>query len=379
MIDPLIQKMLDRAKIQLMMLPETMFYTTILFSLRSIWDDQIPTAGVDGSALWINPAFFQKQTEKSRIGLLVHEVLHVALNHITRRGTRDHLLFNMAGDYVINNMLDHKGYELPHGALIDHKYDGMNTEQVYKILLEEAEKNPKKYIVIPGIGGDVMYPKTAAENSAVEQGIADIVMRAAVQAKSANNGAGAIPGEILIEIDRLTNPKLPWNIIFQNYMQSFAKDEYSWRRPNKRFMPDYYLPTAFGESLCNIVAAVDCSGSVSDTDFSHFISELDTIQEIMHPEKITVIDFDTKIGMVQEISENAPIQDLKFHGRGGTEIQPVLAWAKENTPAIMIVFTDGEFFHNPTKEEDPEVPVIWLVHNNPSFTCQFGEVIHYEL
>ena len=378
-VDPLIQKMLDKAKIHLMMLPETMFYTTILFSLKTLWTDILPTAAVDGTSLYINPDFFKKLTDKSRIGLLVHEVLHIALNHITRRGTKDHKIFNFAGDYVINNMLTAKGYELPVGALINSKYDNMNTEQVYNLLLKEAEKNPAQYVLIPGAGSDIMYPTTAAQNSAVEQEIADIVIRAAIQAKNAGQGAGSIPGEVLIQIDKITNPKLPWNIIFQNYMQSFLSNDYSWRKPNKRYMPDYYLPTAHSESLCNIVAAVDCSGSVADAEFSHFLGELRTIQETMKPEKITIIDFDNDINLVQEINENVAIQDLKFTGRGGTEIQPILTWAKENQPALLIVFTDGFFFNKALKEEDPGMPVIWLIHNNPGFTCPLGEIIHYNL
>ena len=167
---------LEKAKIQLMMMPNTIFYTTILFSLVQEWTD-IETAGTNGTNLVINPTWFLSLTEKARVGLLAHEILHVALSHMTRKGTKDSLIWNFAGDYVINLELSEAGYELPKGGLLDKQYRDMSTEQVYNKIFEEAEKNPNGQFGangsgIPG-GQDVLYPKDSKQLEVIEKAIAD--------------------------------------------------------------------------------------------------------------------------------------------------------------------------------------------------------------
>ena len=378
-------KLLERAKMQLMLLPDTLFYSTILFSLKTMWADDLPTAAVDGTTIWINPKWFKALEPKPRIGTLVHEVLHVGLNHITRRGSRDPEIFNQAADYIINNMMDKMGYELPANVLIDHDRftPDMNAENAYALLWKEhtddlANGGPGLKGVSYGIGPDVKSPKTAAANSKVEQDIADIVLRASTQARQLG-GPGSVPGDVTIALDKLINPKLPWNVIYQNHMQGFAKDDFSWQKPNRRFQPEWLLPSAFGEGLSNICEAVDSSGSVTQSQFSFFINETEVVQQTMKPEKITVIDFDTKISDIQEITEGTDIlNDLKFKGGGGTNILPVFKWAIENEPDILTIFTDGDF-SIPDKKYFPDCPIIWLIHNNPGFKIDIGEIIHYEI
>ena len=369
-------KLLDKAKIDMMLMPELLFFTTILFSLKTKWTDGVPTAGIDGRNLFINEEWFCNLTPGAKIGLLLHEVGHIAFNHITRRGQRARIRWNYAGDYVINNMITAMRIELPPNACVDDQYLDMNTEQVYEQLPEE--ETIKILIQQDGIGQDIMSPGTEAETKQLEQEIADIVLRAAMQVKNSGGDAGNIPGEILVELDRIVNPKLPWNVIFQNYMSSFKKDDYSWRRPNRRYLPDYYLPSAYSESLENIASAVDCSGSVSDTEFNHFIGEMVEIQERLKPDKITVIDFDTQIHKIQEITENTNIYtELEFHGRGGTDVHDVFKWAIENNPTVLIIFTDG-YFSMP-QDDIPTCPIVWIIHNNTDFESNIGETIHYEI
>ena len=49
------KKAYDKAKIGLMARPDTAFFTTIVFSLKLIWDWDISAAATDGSAIRINP------------------------------------------------------------------------------------------------------------------------------------------------------------------------------------------------------------------------------------------------------------------------------------------------------------------------------------
>ena len=54
-ITPEVKKALDKAKIALMSKADTIFFTTILFSLRLIWDNTQPTAATNGTDLYLIP------------------------------------------------------------------------------------------------------------------------------------------------------------------------------------------------------------------------------------------------------------------------------------------------------------------------------------
>ena len=378
-------KALEKAKIRLMMRPNTIFYTTILFSLKQVWDTTIPTAAVNGTHLYINPDWFVDLDLPEAVGLLAHEAGHIGLDHITRVGKRDHRLFNKAGDYKINQSLVAEGYKLPAGALLDARFDELNTEGAYKILYDEAPKNPDGTLAdtgvpVYGIGPDLIHPKDPAAAQKIQQDITTIVLRAAVQAKEQNQPPGNIAGEAILLIDSVINPKLPWYIILQNYLQNFARDDYSWQRPNRRYMPDYYLPSAYSEAVCDVAIAVDASGSALQA-FAYYIHEIAYLKETIKPDKITLLVFDTDIQSIQEITENTDLmRDVVFTGGGGTQIRPVLAWAQENKPDVMLIFTDGEF-NQPEEGSDeyPETPLIWIIDNDPNFTIPKGTVINYDL
>ena len=162
-------------------------------------------------------------------------------------------------------------------------------------------------------------------------------------------------------------------------MNRFVKDDYSWTKPSRRYLPDLIMPSLYSESIANVTVAVDCSGSVSNAEFGLFIQEVDVVQQLVQPEMITLITFNTKIIDVHEITQDINImKDIVFTGRGGTDVEEVLSWAKENNPEILIVFTDG-CFHRPAAGQYPDCPVIWLIHNNSNFTAEGGEVIHYNI
>ena len=67
---------------------------------------EIGTAATDGKHLWYAPDFIDRLDTKQVEFLLAHEVLHVAFEHMLRRGDRDPQGWNVACDYAINQILD---------------------------------------------------------------------------------------------------------------------------------------------------------------------------------------------------------------------------------------------------------------------------------
>lgn len=360
-----LQRALDKAKIALMSKPDSTFFTTVCFSLKHVWDNTIPTAATNGVCIKFNPDFFMGLSVEERVFLLLHESMHVAYLHMERLMERDRAKFNVAADHVINLQLIERGFKMPKMGLANPDYKSLSTEEVYKLLPDQDESQCDMDLE-PGEG----------DPGELRQQVEDILVRAYVQSKMDNNSPGSIPGDIQIFLNGLLKPKLPWNRILQKFLYSTAKSDYSFRKPNRRHFPEYYLPSLHSESLVDLAIAVDISGSVSDEQFKRFISEIHSIFKMMKPEKISLIQFDTRIQSIDQIHNLHELSKVKFIGRGGTEIVPVIDWVNKNKPQVFLTFTDGEFRF---KNAETKVPSIWLIHENPNFSAPFGRVIHYTI
>lgn len=107
-------------------------------------DTSIPTAATDGFNIFCNPMMVHLMSMAELIFTLCHEVMHIALEHHTRRGDRDPVLWNMAGDYVINAVLILFGLKAPQGILHDTRFINMSIDEVYRILEIEQEEEEEE-------------------------------------------------------------------------------------------------------------------------------------------------------------------------------------------------------------------------------------------
>ena len=363
--------LLDKAKISLMARKDSAFFTTICFSMKHQWDDSIRTACTNGTYIKFNPDFFMSLDPEERVFVLIHESMHVAYMHMLRLDGRDRARWNVAADHVINLSLIERGFKMPTGnnqGLADPSYTGLSTEEVYDLLPTQDEDNTDMDI-IPGDVGD----GTPEE---LQRKLEDIVVQAAIQSVMQEDKPGTIPGQIQLFLNKLLDPKLPWYRILHKHFKALAKNDYSFKKLNRRYFPKYYLPGLQSEALLDIAVAVDISGSVSDEEFHVFISEIGGIIRSLKPNKLTLIQFDTAIHSIEELQNLHDLSKVTFTGRGGTYINPVLDWANENNPAILLVFTDGGFYFDETRTK---VNTTWLIHNNPGFVAPFGRIISYEI
>lgn len=359
-------KALSKAKIALMTRPDSTFFLTVCFSLPHIWDDKVKTSCTNGKQIRTNPTFFMSLTPDEQLFILLHETLHVALMHMCRLAGRNPGKFNKAADYVINLMLHMRGYVMPKGGLLDMKFADMTTEEVYAALPDDPSD----------ADFDMDLEESDSPDEELTREIQDILVRASVASKMAEDKPGSIPGEIQIYLNSLLNPVLPWNRLLQKYFNGFAKDDYTFRKPNRRFFPKYHMPSLYSERLMNLVIAVDTSGSVSDHDFHVFVSEVASILRMMKPEKITLIQFDTGIKAVTEIKSIQDLKNCKFTGRGGTDVKPVMSWITDRKPQLTLLFSDGYFSYPDTA---PPSELLWIIHNNPGFQVPFGKTVHYSI
>jgi len=366
------KKALDKAKIKLMTLPNSTFISTILFSLKIKLHMGLPTAGVNHEFMYINPVWFLAMTDNQRVGLLCHEAWHVAWNHILRGVGLNLEKYNIAGDHVINLMLTDTNQEIPDGGCCDIQYRGMSTRQVYDLLPDDCTQNGQG-----GMSGDVIFgdkDMTDEEIQKIETELTNTIIKAMTAAKMNGDDPGSIPGELHRRIEELINPRLPWHAVLKDYMSAYAKNDYSYSRPNRRFFPDFYLPSRYSEALTNISAGMDLSGSMTDEMQQAILSELNFIRNTMQPEEMHILSFDTKIQSKHVIREGEDILDLKFKGGGGTKISPIIKYFNKIKPDVVILFTDYWVEANHT---EPEFPVIWVILENESAAPTSGRIIHY--
>lgn len=335
------------------------FFGSLALRLRLEASEDLSTAGCDGRTLFYNPAFVDKLNPAELKGLLAHETMHPAMLHHTRRGSRERMRWNMAADYAINKILDNARFQLPPGALLDPKYDGMSAEEIYDKLPKDAGEGLDPFD--PGNCGAVLdaSPSDGDEQSA-EVEWKQAVAQAAMVAKQ----QGKLPADIERLIGEIMTAVLPWRDLLRAFMTERAADDFSWARGNRRFLSGgLYLPSRISDStMGEMLVAIDTSGSIGDKELTAFASEVTGIVADAKPSKLIVLYCDADVAHVDEF---VPGEELHFapHGGGGTDFRPPFQWVREHAanPRCLVYLTDG---YGPFPDDPPDYPTMWCITNH---------------
>lgn len=366
-----LESKLLKAKIELM--TRSVFISTIALSVRHVITATVETAATNNKSVFYNPEFIQNLSIGQLAGLVAHECWHIAFLHLVRRGMRDPLIWNVAGDIVINNMLLAAAFELPPNGWVESRYSEWTTDAIYDDLIKEQVKPDPGTMMLDiqgDCGGDDGQDTGEAEDAKAT--VTDILVRAHTQARAAGETAGSVPGEVLRVIDELINPKIPWPVVLNRFLDQRVKEEYLWTRRNRRFVP--YMPSMHSLGLGHLVWGIDTSGSQDDEDLRGTLSEIVGVQKTFNPEHMTIIDCDSRIHEIYEVDANTDIMSLKFHGGGGTRFGPVLDYVAAHPAQALIYFTDlhGDLSMNPV-----DYPILWIC-NSRHAPAPFGETVYYD-
>lgn len=295
-------------------------------------------------------------------------------------------------DIRINNDLKAMGFSFVglEGAWMDDKYPAdMPEEDIYEDLLKNAVQPPPMNPFDGDLGSEPGDPGDGSggggnvqpgpynsgppdKKASVEQlqAVAQAIQQAKLQKQ-----AGSIPGHLELIVDEFLSPVIPWEQVLFNWFTDLITEDYSWRRPNRRYQ-DMYLPSLQSDEqrLTCLHYYFDVSGSVTDQMIKRFNSEVKYIKDTFNPEKLVLVMFDTKIHEIYEISENDVFDRIKVTGRGGTCLQCVHSHIEETKPTAAIIFTDLEC--QPMQPLRVSIPIIWTVADNPHAKVPFGQIIH---
>ena len=140
------------------------FFAVLLMQLQLEENDlngANQTMCTNGNKIMFNSGFVNKLTFEELCFVELHEVMHVALGHLWRRGTREPQLWNIATDYAVNAILKEVGdaytnaqkrkgsqfirsIKLPKDCLFDEAFIGKSAEEIYNILKDEQKKQKNK-------------------------------------------------------------------------------------------------------------------------------------------------------------------------------------------------------------------------------------------
>lgn len=120
------------------------FFGTLALNLLMVETEEIDTFATDGRRMLFNAECVARCSDEELIWSWAHEVEHNALHHCTRRGARQHPLWNVACDHAVNLNLDAAGFKTPEWALLDRQYEGLASEAIYRLLDQQRRQQQQQ-------------------------------------------------------------------------------------------------------------------------------------------------------------------------------------------------------------------------------------------
>lgn len=391
------QDKISKALIKLLL--HNPFFATLLLRLRMVEDNTQPTGYTNGVRIGYNSKWVESISFEETMGFLVHEAYHLILMHDIRRNHRDAVKWNHACDYAINLDLLDRNFQLPTGGLVNDKFKDMTADAIYN-LLPEQQGMPQWGEVRdqPGPGDDddgegksgkngkgngKPMPVSQSERNFQEQQRKMELEKARQSAKR----AGKLPAGMNRLIDDILAPKLDWRVVLRRFVSAYARNDYAWYPPNRRFVHmGLYLPSLRSNEIEKIVLAIDTSGSLSQKELAQFAGELNSILEEVDT-TLEVMYCDAKLHGRRDAEvyepdtfrrDDLPLR-LEMRGGGGTSFRPPFEWLEEQgiVPTCFIYLTDMWCHDFP--EPEPEYPVLWIQSGDYDNDPPFGELLSLEM
>ena len=394
------------------------FYGLLLMHMIYAIDENCETVATDGQRIFFGPRFLDELSDPELDFIMMHEILHVALQHCFRQGGRDDEQFDAACDIVVNsNILLSEKMNLKAITLLKygesmhlapngkegHEY---TAEQIYKMFPPLPQNRTPKPAITGTFGedsgDDVQNGETngnalgcdkrkQAEKEKAEtvwddhtrwgmneegDALRDVWIKRfedaceAVSMRDPCNQRGLLPLFAERFYKKLKKPQADWRMLLNDFVQQEIAD-YSFTPPDRRFdespffLPDFNDKDDLAE---DILFMIDTSGSMSDDMITAAYSEVKgAIDQFDGKLKGWLGYFDAAIVEPKPFTNEAEFRIIKPAGGGGTDFQIIFEYVqrhmKDRLPACIIVLTDG-FAPFPKEKLACGIPVLWLLNND---------------
>jgi len=366
------------------LLIEQPFYGYVAASVSLVESEKVATikmASIPELIIYYNLQWFESLSNQHQMGTLIHELLHVILLHQFRRGNRQNILWSIACDMAVNE-------------LIASKYipsDAVTVTQMSKQLKRtiEAHKNAEFYydfiadvkdeISLIAMEGDNILifegesclkvqkiseeTATASEVNALKSNLS--------QAFSDAKTDGEIPSGVEERVEEVyKNFEINWRVILKRFLTGRGRmiTRKSYKRQSRRYEE---LPGTKRSIGVDALIAIDESGSISDSLVQSFYQELRDINKITGT-SMMVVRFDTDCSL--PVPLNSFVVESKRMKRGGTDFRPVFQLADEQKIPLLIIFTDGDGEAPSSANQN----TLWVLTKNAKRPASFGYCVEFE-
>jgi len=377
-----------REKVQnarLALVQEFVFFGSVFFRVNVFEDPTCETAWTDGPNIGYNLDYAASLKHEEIVGLFVHEIKHIMNKHHLRQALnpdfkRNHGKFNRAADYALNpGIHGTPGMAVNPNWLMDlTQWPDDLAENIFYQLSDDpsddkhadggtGDEDPKtgQPRTGPSMPGEVRpFKDGKASKAEVDQASNEIdqwVQAAALKGK----GHGSLTADEKALIKQIVSPTVHWTDELQHLMDEITKDDYTWTRPNNRYMQQgCYLPSMYDQHMSDLVFYVDTSGSLTDKQLAQIMAEIRVII-MAYNIRVIVIYWDTgfrNMEVFEPIDVMASDWALNARGRGGTNFTH--CWYQlekldeiSGDPKGIVFFSDNETTQWPLFE--PDCPVVW--------------------
>lgn len=346
--------------------------------------DNIPTASTNGKNVHYGRKFVESLNDSDLRGVIIHEAKHKMYRHLLtwrHLSKINHDKANRACDYVINLEIMEEGERanqfitLPKGCLLDKKYKGMDSGQVFNLLPDEP--NDGQGSCLDEHDWDDAEDMTQEEREELAKEIDQAIRQGAIL-------AGKVGGSLNRSFDDLMSAKVNWKDALREFVSDVCKgkDDSTWRKPNRRWLQhDIYMPSTISESVGRVVVAIDTSGSIQGAILNRFLSEVSSIMENVSPEQVDLIYWDSHVAG-HEVYGSGEADKMRTStqpkGGGGTSPSCITKYMTKHNiqPMCSIVLTDG--YVGDDWGGNWNSPVLWCIVDNRHTNAPNGVTIHID-
>lgn len=405
------------------------FYGLLLMHMIYAVSEEIETACTDGVRITFGIDFLDSLSDSELDFVMMHEILHVVLQHCFRGYVEDPEAYNIAADIVVNsNIMLENGMKASsitlskYGIAMHVAPDGKEgheytAEQVYAMLPKNLNKKGNNKSPGSAVGrakkenkkGNNKGPGSAVGRAKKEiskeqhqpvqvwddhsqwgkyeedDTLRDVWLKRfedaaeAIEIRDPSNARGLLPAFAERILKELKKSQTDWRTILNDFVQEEVVD-YSFSPPDRRFDDSpFFLPDFNGKEdmVEDILFMIDTSGSMSDDMIAAAYSEVKgAIDQFNGKLKGWLGFFDAAIIKPQPFSDENEFKIIKPAGGGGTDFQIIFEYVfhhmSDKLPASIIILSDGDAPF-PLEKLAGGIPVLWLL-NNEEVNPPWGKV-----
>lgn len=386
------------------------FYGLLLMHMIYAVSEEVETACTDGVRITFGTEFLGSLTDAELDFVMMHEILHVVLQHCFRGDVEDPEAYNIAADIVVNsNIMLENGMKASsitlskYGIAMHVAPDGKEgheytAEQVYAMLPKNLNKKGNNKSPGSAVGRakkeiskEQHQPVRVWDDHSrwgkyeEDDTLRDVWVKRfedaaeAIKIRDPSNARGLLPAFAERILKELKKTQTDWRTILNDFIQEEVVD-YSFAPPDRRFDDSpFFLPDFNGKEdrVEDILFMIDTSGSMSDDMIAAAYSEVKgAIDQFNGKLKGWLGFFDAAIIMPQPFSDENEFKIIKPAGGGGTDFQIIFEYVfhhmSDKLSASIIILSDGDAPF-PQEKLARGIPVLWLL-NNEEVNPPWGKV-----